>query len=97
MFDIPMGLPVGIMPSAEYKACSLSLAPNERLVVYTDGLAESRSPADGVMFQDRLEAEASGPPDSCEGILQRLVHAEKRHRGEHPPRDDLTVLVGAFE
>ena len=94
---VPMGLPVGVMPVSAYQNFTFALGEDERFVIYTDGLAESRCQFDGRMFQDILVTEASGPPASCKGILQRLVDAELRHRGAHPARDDLTMMVGAFE
>lgn len=96
-FAVPVGLPVGIMPQAEYFQHSVQLEMGGRAVLFTDGLAESRSEVDGGHFQEKLAGVISGPPAACGEILRRLVDAEKRHRGEQPPRDDLTVLVGAFE
>lgn len=96
-FGIPVGLPVGITPQVDYAQGAVRLKAGARVLLFTDGLAESRAAADGCHFQDRMLSEISGPPDTCAGILRRVVEAEGRHRGAHPPRDDLTVLVGAFE
>lgn len=38
------GLPVGLLPGAEWTAVDLALAPGERLVLMTDGLTECRNP-----------------------------------------------------
>ncbi len=96
-FGIPVGLPVGITPQVDYAQSVVRLGVGGRVVLFTDGLAESRSAADGCHFQERMLSEISGPPDTCGGILRRVVEAEGRHRGGQQPRDDLTVLVGAFE
>jgi phosphoserine phosphatase RsbU/P len=91
------GFPVGITPESKYAQSSFMLSQDENVVLFTDGLAESRSWVNGEIFQDKMIHEASGPPAVGEEILRRLVQAESRHRGGEPPRDDLTILVGAFD
>jgi sigma-B regulation protein RsbU (phosphoserine phosphatase) len=96
-FGIPVGLPVGITPQVDYPNSAVRLDVGGRVVCFTDGLAESRAAASGCHFQDRMLSEISGPPDTCVGMMRRVVEAEGRHRGGMALRDDLTVLVGAFE
>ena len=35
------GLPLGIMPDAQYEVCTTQIPPNSRLLIYTDGLEEA--------------------------------------------------------
>jgi len=93
---IPSSMPVGIFEGTAYEEMSLLLGKGDRLVCFTDGLAESRG-AGGVMFETLLPAAAAGAHDSPEELLERLLEAERRHRGAGTLRDDLTVLVGGFE
>ena len=90
-------LPLGIMRKTTYSQASAILEKCDRLVVYTDGLSESRSEADGSMFDDQLLARAGGPASGARELLDRIVSAERAHRGGGPQLDDLTILVGGFE
>src|SRR5260221_5951356 len=50
------GLPLGVMPDADYATRTVVLAPGDRLVLYTDGVTEA-STTDGAEFGEaRLEA-----------------------------------------
>jgi phosphoserine phosphatase RsbU/P len=94
--SVPSSLPVGVVAGTAYDECSVALGEGDRLVFYTDGLAESRG-ADGEMFEARLLEAAAGPHESPEALLERILEAERRHRGEAPLLDDLTVLAGGFD
>jgi serine phosphatase RsbU (regulator of sigma subunit) len=93
---IPSSLPVGISEGTAYEEMSVVLGEGDRLVCFTDGLAESRG-VGGVMFETVLPGAVAGVHDSPEELLERLIEAERRHRGAGTLRDDLTVLVGGFE
>jgi len=91
------GLPLGIIARATYNQGSVVLAEGERIVLYTDGLSESRGEADGVLFDELMLDYVSGPAASPQDLMNRIVAAERAHRGGGSQLDDLTVLVGGFE
>jgi sigma-B regulation protein RsbU (phosphoserine phosphatase) len=91
------GLPLGIITRATYSQSSLILEKGERLVLYTDGLSESRGGPAGDLFDDFLLECAAGPAGGPKALLDRIVAAERAHRGGGSQLDDLTVLVGGFE
>ncbi len=95
--ETPAALPLGILPKVAYRHGSLTLAPGDRIVVYTDGLSESRKEGGDSQFDEHLLTHAAGPAGSADTLLERLVSAELRHRGSGSQLDDLTVLVGGFE
>lgn len=95
--ELPGAMPVGIRRGVSYASDELALGAGDRLVVYTDGLSESRAEGGGQLFDDLLLDVVSGPSDSAAGLLEKIVAAELRHRGSGSQRDDLTVLVGGFE
>lgn len=95
--DTPGAMPIGILPKVQYAHGEVVLDPGDRLVVYTDGLSESRRQGTDILFDESLEQAASGPAVSPEELLGRIVLAERRHRGTGPQLDDLTILVGGFE
>jgi len=90
-------LPLGILPGVTYTSEQFALCPGDRLVVYTDGLSESRKPGSDLLFDEVLLSAASGPASSHAELLERILAAEKTHRGAGHQLDDLTVLVGGFE
>ncbi|MFA7234163.1 MAG: GAF domain-containing SpoIIE family protein phosphatase [Terrimicrobiaceae bacterium] len=93
----PGALPLGILPKVAYRQGTLVLGPGDRIVVYTDGLSESRKEGGDSLFDDCLLEHASGPAGDTDALLDRLVKAELRHRGSGRQLDDLTILVGGFE
>jgi sigma-B regulation protein RsbU (phosphoserine phosphatase) len=95
--ETPAALPLGILPNADYHHGSLVLEPGDRIVAYTDGLSESRKEGGDSQFDESLLDHASGTAAGTGALLDRLVNAELRHRGDGRQLDDLTVLVGGFE
>lgn len=95
--ETPPALPLGILPDVAYRHGSLVLGPGDRIVVYTDGLSESRKEGGGAEFEECLLDHASGPAADACALLDRLVKAERLHRGAARQLDDLTILVGGFE
>ena len=50
------GLPIGLIPGAEYDSCEFRLAPGDRLFLYSDGLTECADPAGALLDEDGLAA-----------------------------------------
>lgn len=50
------GIPLGLLPIAEYEGQDLALAPGDTLLVYTDGLSEAANPEGEEYGVERLEA-----------------------------------------
>ena len=49
------GLPIGLLPNAEYERAEVVLEPGDVIVLYTDGLTEAANPAGDEFGIDRLE------------------------------------------
>jgi sigma-B regulation protein RsbU (phosphoserine phosphatase) len=86
------GIPIGILPDAEYEEEQLELSAGDSLVFYTDGVLETLSVQREVFGLDRMIqsiAEAGG------GIAERLralrLSLDAFGRGE-PRRDDVTFV-----
>jgi sigma-B regulation protein RsbU (phosphoserine phosphatase) len=86
------GIPIGILPDAEYEEEQLELSPGDSLVFYTDGVLETLSVQREVYGLDRMIqsiSEAEG------GIAERLralrLSLDAFGLGE-PPRDDVTFV-----
>jgi len=88
------GVPVGILPEQTYREETIQLAPEDLLVMYTDGVTEAKA-AHGEMFGvERLkrvveENSSLGAHD----LFIKIEAAIKEFIGEAPPFDDLTLIV----
>ncbi|MFJ1587860.1 PP2C family protein-serine/threonine phosphatase [Streptomyces sp. NPDC088197] len=89
------GTLVGAIPDAVSRTVTLSLAPGETCVLYTDGITEARGgPLGGALFGEkrlrRVLSECAGMP--AEGIVERvqMLAAEWVGTGRH---DDMAVVV----
>ncbi|MGC1686618.1 MAG: SpoIIE family protein phosphatase [Candidatus Acidiferrales bacterium] len=88
------GLPLGMFSSAEYTTETLRLEPAQSLVLYTDGLSESRD-AEGTEYGDRKLREFVetqyhlNPVEFSAAFLNDL----QNHSADGQPSDDLTLMV----
>jgi phosphoserine phosphatase RsbU/P len=88
------GLPLGVLPEADYATREIVLGPGDRLVLYTDGVTEA-STEDGAEFGEaRLEAaidalRQSTPLAMVDGIVERV----DAFAAGAPQADDITCLA----
>ncbi|WDZ87503.1 SpoIIE family protein phosphatase [Micromonospora cathayae] len=88
LHDRALGPPVGAIPGTSYRTETETLAPGNRLLLYTDGLIEDRSLGIDVgLDQLRADAAAAG------GHVADLVDAVVGRVVERPRRDDVAVLA----
>jgi len=90
------GVALGIVPEAAFEAREASLAPGERLFLYTDGITEAFDSAEREYGEERLQAflvahGALPPPALIEGVREDVL----RFCGGERPRDDMTMMVVA--
>lgn len=77
------GLPVGLIPDAEFESFEFELAPGDRLVLYSDGITECANPADVMLEEEGLmawleELRTQDGPKVLSEILDRLaIYREK--------------------
>lgn len=87
--DVAVAPPIGVDPSATYRASSTRLAPGTTVWLYTDGLVERRGESLDAGFE-RLAHHARYAPqlldDACTDLLARLV-------GDGQPPDDVAILA----
>jgi serine phosphatase RsbU (regulator of sigma subunit) len=88
------GIPLGLLPSAEYSAEELSLEPGDLLAVYTDGITEAAGPDGEEYGLERLEGllrrHAAEPLESVAATLEQDM--EKFVKGV-PFSDDRTLIL----
>ena len=88
------GLPFGIIPEARYEAATITLAPGDWLVVFTDGLVEAVNSREEEYDESRLlsaiEAGRSVEPGD---LLRRLMNDLDIFVGNTPQHDDVTCML----
>ncbi|WP_439945952.1 SpoIIE family protein phosphatase [Streptomyces sp. BBFR109] len=87
LLDLPSGIPLGV-GGAPFQAVTLPLRPGDQLVLYTDGLVETRHDPIDKRLEEllRLLSEPyASAEETCDQLLQRL-----RHPAGH---DDVALLI----
>jgi phosphoserine phosphatase RsbU/P len=88
------GLPIGIMPDAQYESASVALNPGDWLIIFTDGLVEAENSAQDEYGETRLlaaiEAGAGSTPPQ---MLNRFLAELDLFVGTTPQHDDVTCLL----
>jgi len=88
------GLPFGIMPEAKYEDATVTLAPGDWLIIFTDGLVEAVNGQDEEYGEIRLltavESGRAFPPGD---LLKRLMAELDVFVGNTPQHDDVTCML----
>lgn len=90
------GMPLGLLPEAEFDEQTLTLFPGDIVVFASDGIQESMNKDQEEFGADRLKALLSTvvPEDPGYTVAQRIVKATDEHTGVgRPSHDDRTLLV----
>lgn len=88
--------PLGLLPELPARAHTLTLAPREWLVLYTDGLVESFNASDEPLDKSGVTQLLDGKFGSASDVIEALNRGEMEHRQQAEPHDDLTILVFGF-
>lgn len=89
--------PLGLLPELPARAHTLTLAPQEWLVLYTDGLIESFNAADEPLDGTGVTRLLSRRFGSAADVIDTLNRGELDHRQQAEPHDDLTILAFGFQ
>lgn len=91
--DDVSGLPLGLDRTSVYEQSSVELQPGDRLVLFTDGVTESRNAAQSLFGDERLDAVLPAPVSSAAELLNRVTGSVRRFREGQPAGDDETCLI----
>lgn len=88
------GLPVGILPDPTYDTVTFTLAPQDRLFLYSDGITDCARP-DGEMFSvERLHEVLHRSIDQpLAAVVAELGRALRDWKGDAHYSDDITLLA----
>lgn len=89
-----LGLPLGILPNAEYRPVEGRLNPGDVIAIYTDGLTEAENPDGEELGVDRLLAYLADIDDGeveaiCDAVLAKVAAFCR----DAPLADDATIVV----
>ena len=88
--------PLGVRADTEYASVQVDLAPGDRVVFCSDGIAEAANARDEVLgFERAAAAVRTGCAEelSAEAIIDRLIGQVQAFAGDRPLEDDMTVVV----
>jgi len=88
------GLPFGILPEAKYDSATVTLAPGDWLLIFTDGLVEAENARQDEYGETRVLVELeAGRSFSPAESLKRLMSSLDRFVGNTPQHDDVTCML----
>lgn len=91
------GMPLGIAEWATFESATATLAPGDRLLLYTDGITETFSP-DGEMFDvDRLDDVLRNCSRGADGMISCVTRTLSAFSNGAPPADDRTLVAFAIQ
>jgi len=88
----PTGPAVGMMPGMAFAFARETLAPGELLLMFTDGVTDSRDPS-GVMFQEARLLPLLSAGRGAGALVAAIRDAVHSHAAGEPPFDDITMLA----
>jgi len=87
------GMALGVKADAVFTSVSVTLAPGDRLLLYTDGVTEATNPADEEYGEQRLAAFLEARRDvPGRQLVDGIVTDVLRFCGSARPRDDMTLM-----
>ena len=88
------GIPVGLFQSAAYETESKALAPDDMLVIYSDGITEAMDIHSEEFGQGRLETVCREHRQlPVTGVLDAVLHEIAAFKGAFKQNDDMTLFV----
>jgi serine phosphatase RsbU (regulator of sigma subunit) len=88
------GLPIGIQPEVKYDSATVSLAPDDWLIIFTDGLVEAENARQEEYGESRLlSAIEAGKSIEPGELLKRLMAELDLFVGNTPQHDDVTCML----
>ncbi len=90
----PTGIPIGLTLETSWSMAQATLGPGDVLILYTDGIPEAQNAAEEFFGEEKLlEICRRHAGLSAEKLQAAILDAVHQFRGDHPPSDDITLMV----
>ncbi|MDB5352942.1 MAG: serine phosphatase RsbU, regulator of sigma subunit [Planctomycetota bacterium] len=89
------GFPLGVMDDSTYTESEITLAPGDVVIIYSDGVPDSRSPADELYDKQetpRLIERVRKSPGSPEAVGKAILQEIREFSAGHRQADDITLI-----
>ncbi len=87
------GLLAGAFEFSDYEEETITLEPNECLVMFTDGVTEAANPADDQFGEERLESSLRcHRGETAGGLIEKVLADVLEFQGTAPVADDITLV-----
>ena len=94
VLDAPTHMLLGVLSDVPYETHRLKLEPGEGMFLFTDGVTEAMDANDVLYSEERLEEVLQKFRDrSADEMVREVVTDVRKHAGDAPQSDDITVLV----
>jgi len=87
------GLPLGVDGGTVYGQCTLSLAPGDTLVLYTDGIPEAMNANGDLYGNRRLLAQLAPGSENAAELGERILRDVRQFMGHRPQSDDMCLTI----
>jgi sigma-B regulation protein RsbU (phosphoserine phosphatase) len=87
------GFPLGVTEGIPYESTTFTLEPGDCVLLFTDGVTESRSREEAEFGMAGLHATLKAGPKTPKAMGVRLVENVQKHATGRKPHDDLTVVT----
>jgi len=86
---------LGVMPQARFRSAELTLAPGDRMVLYSDGVTEAENPGRKMLSLEGAIASLDGHPagDPMASLVHRLAKGVADFARGAEQSDDITILA----
>lgn len=90
-------LPLGVAPDLQFEQGEFRLEPGDSVFLYTDGIAEARSPSGEEYSIPRLAGLLAGKDTTPDELISLVRHDLARFTRDQPQHDDLTALALRYD
>lgn len=91
---LPTGAAIGLMENAAFETRSITLAPGDSIVLYTDGITDAGVHQERMFGEERLRDFLAENRDcSAQRLIRDLLQEVQSHTHNAPPADDTTLIV----
>ncbi|MFV0444856.1 MAG: SpoIIE family protein phosphatase [Planctomycetaceae bacterium] len=86
-------LPLGILPTQEYRSSTVSISPGSLVMAFTDGVTEAMTEGRETYGQERFSNFLTAAEGSVDAVVKDLVADVETFAGDGPIRDDTCIVA----